>query len=465
MFIPTIDIDSEQTLFRQIHSQISRAILTGTIKPGEKLPSSRELAAQCGISRTISIAVYDQLIAEGFAYTHPGKGTFAEEKINPLPQKSSSPLLLEKVGFGPLEKNIIDFRSGLPDLKAFPLNDWKSCIHKTISSYTERDLAYSAPEGVDELRKQISCYLHRMRNMEIPPESLVICSGTTQAINIISALLINGTKKTVIMEDPVTYDVPEIIKQKKGIPLFIPVDNYGIRSDMIPGKKSTAFCYITPSHQYPLGGILPVSRRTELIEKAEINDFYIAEDDYDSEFRYEGPPLSPCYSLHPERVIYIGTFSKTLSPGIRIAYLVLPEKLLNRCRRAKWSTDLHNPVLEQKALALFLERGDYYRHLSRMKKRYKHKREEIIKLLAKYLKKEYRILGTEAGLHLVLQFPELRMNETQLKQAELKGIKLYPVSRHIHQRDDFYDSLIMGYSHLSQEEMEQGITTLSEIMS
>jgi len=257
----------------------------------------------------------------------------------------------------------------------------------------------------------------------------VITSGAAQAFSLIARLLFSPGND-VIIEDPVTHEVQHIFSEA-GATLFpIPVDNYGMQTDHLPQEKHPSFVFVTPSHQFPLGGILPIQRRIQLIQFARTAGCYIVEDDYDSEFRYGGTPVSSLQELEPDRVIYVGTLSKSLSPALRLGYMVLPSPLVEPCRRLKRLTDLHAPVLEQLMLARFLEEGHLERHIMKMKKIYRKRREALIMALKTHCSRSLQISGGATGLHLIAEFQGRTFTEQTLSDLEEAGVRLYPVERH-----------------------------------
>lgn len=264
------------------------------------------------------------------------------------------------------DDNIINFRSGIPALDLFPRKTWVKLSHTIWNDIAPSTFGYDIPEGRPELRQVLSRYLLKTRGVDCHPEQIVITSGATQALTLVSKLLLAPDDK-VFIEDPITNDIQTIFETSGSFLYPIPVDEYGMKTSLLPVNKNPKFVFITPSHQFPLGGTLPIQRRIQLINYSRKTNCYLVEDDYDSEFRYEGPPVS---SLQ-DRVIYIGSFSKILSPALRMGYLILPSQLIEKCRKLKWFSDLHTPSLDQLILARFIDEGYLERHITKMKKTYK----------------------------------------------------------------------------------------------
>lgn len=459
-----IDRKGELPLYRQIFQQISERILRGEWCEGERIPSSRDLACSLEISRKPVLEAYELLTAEGFIENRVGAGSFVASgvRLHPPPKRRNSEHL--PVGFLPVRQDIVDFRSGLPDLSSLPIARWQKLNQEVLFRAAPMDFAYQQPEGRIELRQEICRYLGRHRGLFCRPEQLVITSGTTQAIGIIGALF-QDHSGICLLENPVTRDIPQIL-QARGMEIHrISVDEKGCRPQDFPQNYRPSFAYLTPSHQYPLGSVMPVERRIRWIELARERNFYLVEDDYDSEFRYQGPPVSTLCSLAPERVIYIGTFSKTLFPALRTAYLVLPEEWIDRSRKLKWITDLHNAPLNQLVLAEFLKEGAYTRHLLRMRKLYRKKRDLLLELIEKYTPAPYRVLGHHTGMHLCIQFPGRIFNQDFLDSLEEKGARVYPLWEHQENPEEGRDTFILGFGHLDEEKLKRGIPLLCQAVA
>ncbi len=479
MYGIVIDRTSDETLYRQLYRGLTDGIKRGRPAGTAKLPSSRDMAAHFGISRTVVLSVYDQLLAEGYTVTRSGSGTYVvpglvasasrarprgrTDSAGHAPGKTNGADRAAPVStcFAPLEEGVIDFRSGLPDLRRFPRSAWQKSITTVLKLHGRELLSYGPPEGVAEVREAISEYLLRQRGIDASPERIVMTAGTTQAIGLVTRLLLARGRGTAVTEDPVTRDIPRIIAQHGGSVIGVTVDEDGLCTERLPDLRRAAFVYVTPSHQFPMGSVLTMSRRVDLVARAIDADTFIVEDDYDSEFRYHGPPLSPLFGLNPDRVLYIGTFSKTLAPGLRMAFLILPPRLMDRARELKWLTDLHNPVMEQLTLAHFLSSGAYYRHLRAMRNVYREKRAFLLACLAGALKRPYRVLGTQTGIHIILAVDGLSIGADWLERMRAERLALYPVDRHRVTRRDLGNALILGYGHLELDEIEHGVGLLA----
>lgn len=460
LWIP-IDRSLDIPLIRQVYQQIRERILNGDLQAGEKLPSTRELSFELKVSRNVILEAYDQLMAEGFLISQRGSGTFVTEGTF-LEQHKKTPLFYSLNGDEDnKDVHIINFRSGIPALDLFPRKTWAKLSHAVWNDASTSTFGYDVPEGRPELRQVLSRYLLKTRGVDCHPEQIVITSGATQALTLVSKLLLSPDD-IVIIEDPITNDIQTIFKAPGSSLYPIPVDEYGMNTSLLPLNKNPKFVFITPSHQFPLGGTLPIQRRIQLINYSRKTNCYLVEDDYDSEFRYEGPPVSSLQGLEPDRVLYIGSFSKILSPALRIGYLILPSCLIEKCRRLKWFSDLHTPSLDQLILTRFIDEGYLERHIIKMKKIYKKRRDFLIHCIKTTFSNGVNIFGYSTGLHLIVELKDFHFSKESLKQIEQFGVKVYPVEGHTIEKGKHHNQIILGYGHLNNEEIKEGVTRLYE---
>ncbi|HDR7707888.1 TPA: PLP-dependent aminotransferase family protein [Bacillus thuringiensis] len=459
LWIP-IDRSLDISLIRQVYHQIRERILNGELQSGDKLPATRELSSELGVSRNVILEAYDQLFSEGFLVTRQGAGTFIAEGAY-LEQRKKSTLIdslywCEETN---KESNIINFRSGIPALDLFPRKGWAKLSHTIWNETPPSTFGYDIPQGRPELRKVLSRYLLKTRGVFCQPEQLVITSGATQALTLVSKLLLSSGDE-VLIEDPITNDIQTIFKNSGAFLSPIPVDDNGMNTSLLPANKNPKFIFITPSHQFPLGGTLPIQRRVQLVNYSRKTNCYLIEDDYDSEFRYEGSPVSSLQGLDPERVLYIGSFSKILSPSLRMGYLVLPSHLVEKFRRVKWFSDLHTPSLNQLILAKFIAEGYLERHIMKMKKIYKNRRDFLIQQLQSAFSNTINIFGYSTGLHLIVEFNQVQFTKELLEKIQQLGVKVYPVEDHAIEKGKHHNRIIIGYGHLTTEEIKEGVSRL-----
>ncbi|MFJ7408302.1 MULTISPECIES: PLP-dependent aminotransferase family protein [unclassified Lysinibacillus] len=446
----------EIPLNKQVYQQIREKILNGTLQGGERLASTRKLCSELNVSRNVILEAYDQLIAEGFIVSYRGSGTFVADGAL-LTQ--SNKVTLKNRTEEKKEETKIDFRSGIPALSLFPRKTWAKLSHSIWNDTNPTLFGYDLPEGRYELRDVLANYLLRTRGVECHPDQIVITSGATQALTIIARLLLSAND-IAIMEDPITNDIQTIFKSSGASIYAIPVDKSGMRTSLLPHNQQPKFVFITPSHQFPLGGTLPIQRRIQLINYARQKECYLVEDDYDSEFRYEGPPVSSLQGLDPNRVLYVGSFSKILSPALRIGYLVLPLDLVEKCRQLKWFSDLHTPSVDQLILARFIKEGYLERHIAKMKKYYRNNRDFLIDCLHTTFSNKIRILGYSTGLHLVVELQNINFSKALLEKIEQFGVKVYPVEDHSICKGNHNNRIILGFGHLKKDEIQEGVTRL-----
>ncbi|WP_017754082.1 MocR-like pyridoxine biosynthesis transcription factor PdxR [Calidifontibacillus oryziterrae] len=462
LWIP-IDRTLDIPLKRQVYEYIRKLILNGELKAGEKLPATRECASQLGISRNVVIEAFEQLLAEGYIVGRQGSGTFVAEGAFLEQRQEEQRVNQKKTEEDRIEKAVIDFRSGIPALDMFPKKDWGRLAKEVCIEAPDSTFGYDHPEGRLELRKVLSQYLRRTRGVKCHADQIVITSGATQAFSLITKLLLSQGDKVVI-EDPITNEIQTIFTSTGATIIPIPVDEHGIRAELLSNEIKPKFIFVTPSHQFPLGSILPIQRRIQLIQFARVNQCYIVEDDYDSEFRYDGEPISSLQGLDSERVIYVGTFSKNLSPSLRLGYVVLPQALIERCKNLKWFQDLHTPSLNQMLLARFIEDGLLERHIRKMRKVYMKRREVLREALLRVFGQTIEISGDSTGLHLIVEFQEFEFTEELIELLFQNGIQVYPVEHHSIQKGKHVSKLIFGYGNLSEKKIREGISRFGEIL-
>ena len=458
----TINRSLSVPLIQQIYQQIRELILQGKLQEGEKLPSTRALAEELAVSRNVVIEAYDQLASEGFIETNHGSGTFVAEGTYLKPRVEVKLATDFKMFENSQERHdLIDFRSGIPALNLLPQKTLAKLSYQLWNDVPFSVFGYDLPAGRPELRNSLAKYLEKTRGVHCHPNQLVITSGATQALTIVGKLLLSAGDE-VLIEDPITNDIQTIFKSAGALLFPVSVDKEGMKTSLLPQDKEPKFVFVTPSHQFPLGGILPIQRRIELINYAREKDCYLVEDDYDSEFRYEGSPIHSLQGLEPERVLYIGSFSKILSPALRMGYVILPKSLIERCRNLKWFTDLHTPSVNQLILARFIEEGYLERHIAKMKKVYRWRRDFFIACLKKAFTNRINIFGASTGLHLIAEFQELTFTKPLIEEISHFGVKVYSVEDHAIVKGRHENRLILGYGHLTKEELKVGVSRLKQ---
>lgn len=452
--------NSDVSLARQIYQAFRNQMTDGRLEEGEALPSTRELARQLAVSRNTVCEAYEMLSAEGFTESSQGAPTRVAGGLLLKKEVTTREQIERKVT---AESSLmVDFKTGQPDLRRFPRNLWLQLMRRAAEDLPPEQWGYSGTEGLPLLRREIAGWLFRSRGMEVRPDDLFIASGATQALHILAELL-SAYGKGIMMEDPCHTGMFRVL-QGKGLHILpVPVDKQGLQTDSLK-KDSASAVYVTPSHQFPLGGILPASRRASLIRFARENSLFIIEDDYDSEFRYSGPPIAPLHTMDPQRVIYVGTFSKILYPALRIGYVVLPRQFHSRWRYLRRHVDVQNPPFEQAALAEYLRTRKLDRHVRQMGRLYGQRREILLQAMEEKFGRTWHPWGDASGLHLALEFPGRRFDKAFALRCREAGIRITPVDYHSIQKGAHLDKLLLGYGHLEESEIRRGVSLLYDYL-
>ncbi|PKM50820.1 MAG: GntR family transcriptional regulator [Firmicutes bacterium HGW-Firmicutes-7] len=460
-----VDRKSKTTLIKQLYQAIKDQILTGILKPHEKLPSTRQLGKELGLSRNVIIEAYDQLIAEGYIEAIEGSGTYVADGIILENYKASIQIKREAIlglRHEPKEGHI-DFRTGVPNLDLFPKEIWADIYKKICQDLPSLQLDYHEPRGCYDLRFELTHYLRRVRGVKCQPNQILITTGAAQAFTMLGRLF-HLTNNCVLVEDPLSHGIIASLEKTNMKLHAIPTDEKGMRTDLLPSNLQPSLIFTTPSHQYPTGSVLPIKRRVELIRYARHKSAYIVEDDYDSEFRYEGDPIASMQSLDPTSVIYIGTFSKILCPALRIGYMILPEQLIDGAKDIKYSEDLHSPVLEQLTLARFIREGYLDKHVRKSNKLYQHKSQLVIKTLHEFFGNQVKIIGHTSGIHLVIDFQNVIFDANLFKQLQNNGISVPSVEDHAIAKGLYRQQIMIGYGNLSDKDLVEGITRIYKVL-
>jgi GntR family transcriptional regulator / MocR family aminotransferase len=454
----------DKPLFWQLADELRRGIHDGLLPANYKLPSSRTLCDQLQVSRNVVITAYEQLAIEGYLKSKQGSGNYIQAGgLYPTKRiKTQSELSRDKrpTTEDSNEKTFIDFRAGVPALDLFPARLWGQLTREVCQTVTREELGYGESAGSLHLRQVLCEHLRLYRGIESTSDLVVITGGAAQAFTIIANLLKTMVKE-VIMEDPFTKPI-QLSLLETGLTLLpISVDEHGLQTENLPDDSSARGIFVTPSHQFPSGEVLSIQRRIALVEFARHSQSYIIEDDYDSEFRHHGSPLPTLRELAPDRVIYVGTLSKMLFPGLRLGYVILPPQLVSDFNKRKRANDLQSPIIEQLTLARFIKEGYLRRHILQMKKIYKRRRVIMIQALQDAFADEVRITGDATGLHLIAEFPNHVFTSKMLARMEENGLRIYPVEDHAIVPNRQKHRLIFGYGNLSTEQIQRGIAKLA----
>lgn len=470
---------------RRIYDLLRGQIADGTLAPGARAPSTRALAEELGVSRTTVTAAYEQLAAEGFMVTSVGRVARVASRLSPpaatRPSRTSRPVSplstfgrrVEKMVLSALpvdQPSRIDFLYGAVASRDFPALQWRRAYQAALLS-RQPSLYYAPPQGDASLRRALQGYLGRARGLRCSAEQIVVVHGSQQAIDLCARVLLDPPD-AFAFEDPGYLMARRCFEATGAELLAVPVDGHGVETTRLPSDDRVRLAYVTPSHQFPLGGTLPIARRQELLRWARRHRAWIIEDDYDGEFRYGQRPIDALQSIDTEgRVIYVGTFSKALSPQLRLGYLVLPPQLVPVFQQAKRLTDRHAPLLEQRALAALIDNGTYERHVRRIRRENERRRAALIEAIAHHLPYDTRAAGTAAGLHVVLWLPFLRQHDESALAvaAHDRGLGVYPVSPLFASRPSRRQprpaGLVLGYASLTIDQIQQGIRILGKTIA
>jgi GntR family transcriptional regulator/MocR family aminotransferase len=467
---------------QRICEAIKGQIASGLLGPGARLPSTRSLAAEWGISRTTVTAAYEQLIAEGYLETRQGAraqvaqglGRSSAQPGQPAPPTGPDRLSAfgQRLAGFPLppvastDWLVADFRYG--DLAAadFPLLAWRKAVGAALLRGQGR-LRYGDPCGSSDLRAALQGYLWRARGLRCHAEQIIVVNGSQQGLDLCARLLLDPGDRAA-MEDP-GYTLARQVFLAAGAEVVpVAVDREGLRTDSLPAAR---LAYATPSHQFPLGGVMSAGRRRELLAWARRTGAHVVEDDYDSEYRFDIAPIPPLQALDDAgRVIYLGTISKTLSPTLRLGYLVVPTALSVAFAKAKRLADRHTPGLEQEALAALIESGAYERHVRRVRRRNSERRAALLASLSATLGDAVTVVGADAGLHIVVWLNRVPMTQEDalIARAHAAGLGVYPVTplyapAPTAARPDTA-GLVMGFASLDEQAIKRGVRTLKEVL-
>jgi GntR family transcriptional regulator/MocR family aminotransferase len=477
----TPEAPAPERMTQRICEAIKGQIAAGLLGPGARLPSTRSLAAEWGVSRTTVTAAYEQLIAEGYLETRQGARAQVAQRLGRASAQAgqsappTSPDRLSAFGqrlegfpLSPVastDRLVADFRYGDLAASDFPMLAWRKAITGALLRRQPR-LRYDDPCGSSGLRVALRGYLWRARGLRCEPEQIIVINGSQQGLDLCARLLLDPGDRAV-MENP-GYNLARQVFLAAGAEVApVTVDREGMRTEDLPAAR---LAYVTPSHQFPLGGVMSAGRRRELLAWAQCTGAHVIEDDYDSEYRFDIAPIPPLQAMDDAgRVIYLGTISKTLSPTLRLGYLVAPMALSVAFAKAKRLADRHSPSLEQEALAELIESGAYERHVRRVRRRNGERRAVLLAALSTILGDAVTVVGADAGLHIVAwlnRVPRAR-EEAVVVRAQLAGLGLYPVSPlYASAPADRPDAagLVMGYASLDERTIDRGVRILKEVL-
>jgi GntR family transcriptional regulator / MocR family aminotransferase len=433
----------------QLEEQLRSAVRDGRLAPGSPLPSTRALARDVGVSRGVVVEAYDQLAAEGYVEARQGAPTRVAEAAFRTLAAAPEPAAARPARF--------DFRPGAPDVGLFPRTRWIASVRRALRAAPDARLDYGDARGAPELRAALAGYLGRVRGVACDPANVIVTSGMAQGMALFGRTLLARGARRIGVEEPWSGPGRRQLESTGLEPLAVDVDARGLRVDLLEAAAPDAVA-VTPAHQFPTGVVLAPERRAALAEWAIRTGALVLEDDYDSEYRYDRPPVGALQGLAPESVVFAGSVSKTLAPALRLGWLVVPERLAAAIAAAKAADDLGTPVVEQLALADFLERGELDRHLRQTRATYRARRDALVAALGRHLP-ACAPGGVAAGLHLIVHLPEATDERALLERARSRGVELYGLSEHALR--PAAPALLLGYGRIAEPAIEPGVRALA----
>lgn len=471
-----IPIEGRGDRSERVYRQLRDAMLDGRLRRGERLPATRELAARLGVSRSTVSTAYERLTAEGYLVARAGAGTFVALPASVAAAGSSRTAAASRRSGGaalpaPAWRHLVDplwseprpiaydFSVGSPDPALFPHDAWRRSMAAALRGPALRRSDYADPSGLERLRAGIARHLGLARSVATTADDVVVTSGAQQAFDLLGRILLRPGD-TVAVEDPGYPPVRQLLEQLGARVVPVPVDEHGLRVDLLAAARMV---YVTPSHQFPLGGVLSLERRTALLEWARRHDAVVIEDDYDSEFRFGARALDPLQRLDGDgRVVYVGTFSKTMLPGLRLGFVVAPPSLVPALRSAKRLTDWHNDVVTQTAMASLLDSGAFAAHVRRASRAYEERHALIEREAAALLAGRLEVVPSAAGLHLAL-VPAAGVpfdSHRAVEAAAIAGVAVQPLPRFALKGG--WEGLLLGFGAIAAEDIPDGVRLLAE---
>lgn len=435
----------------QIEEHLRQAIRTGTLKPGARVPSTRDLARQLGVSRGLVVNAYAQLGAEGYLVVRQG----ALPRVSDSVAREAAEIEEAPAAVAPR----YDFRPSLPDVSMFPRDAWLRCVRRALAEMTDADLRYGDPRGAQPLRAALADYLGRVRGVVATPSRFVITTGYRQSEHLLCQALADSGAKRIALENP-GHPEQKISATRAGLePVMIDVDDGGMRIDELERADVDAVI-LTPTHQSPVGVTLAGERRGALLAWLRDRDAIAIEDDYDAEFRYDRAAVGALQGLEPEHVVYAGTVSKTLVPALRIGWVAVPSRLLDAVAEEKRLADRTTAQIDQHAFAHFLTSGELDRHLRRMRVRYRSRRDALVQALAEELP-EARVEGIAAGLHATVRLPDGDDERAIAEEAARRRVAI-EVMADYRSGTAGAPTLLLGYGQIAEASIRPGVAALAE---
>jgi GntR family transcriptional regulator/MocR family aminotransferase len=481
-----ISLHGRQDLTGQIYRQLRAGIIDGRLVAGERLPSTRDLAGQLGVSRKTTLEVFERLVTEGYLRSHPGDGTFVAEGLVRVPHEAAHALdeiapgdaaaagtdraaarsiwaeVPDALGMPELRAALpFDFRGGVTDKTQFPFDAWRRCINHALRVQARSRGEYREPGGEQELRLAISRYVAFSRAVLCNWQDVIVTQGAQQALDLLARVVVKPGD-IVAMEDPGYPPARALFAAQDATVVSVPVDAHGIVTASLP--RDARLVYVTPSHQFPLGVPMSLERRIELLEWAQRSRAVILEDDYDSEFRFEGRPMESLKSLDRAGLVaYVGTFSKTIFPELRVGYVVPPRSLNLALQKAKQIGDWHTCTLTQTALARFMLDGDFAKHLRRVHKHYEARRKVLLTHLHGDLARWMEPVVPSAGIHLIARLKDGVEEAPLIAAAHDASVALYGISV-FYVSEPARHGLLFGYGGMNAQDIDTALQRIARLL-
>jgi GntR family transcriptional regulator / MocR family aminotransferase len=478
-------LDGRGPLYRQLYCALRRAILSGRVPAGSRLPSTRWMAGETGVARNRVVLAYTQLLDEGYVVGRVGAGTYVASELPgderaaaaparlpaatrpPRLTRSARTLMARGPGWIATSPELrYDFACGRPSFRDFPQSVWARLVRRRVRVTRAADLDYAPAAGIPELRSAIADHLTRWRGVVCTAEQVIVTSGSQQALGIIAGLLLEPGD-CVALEEPHYAGARQAFQAARATVVPVRVDAQGIDVERLAGSRCRMrLAYVTPAHQFPTGVVLPLARRLALLDWARRTGGYVVEDDYDSEYRYAGAPIESLQGIDRDgRVFYVGSFSKILSPALRLGYLVVPTALVRAVTMGKMAADLGSASFEQRVLAEFITAGHFAVHLRRSRRRQAARRVVLLEAITEHLGRGVQVVGGEAGLH-VMVVPRRSASADVarlVRRAAERDVGVYSTLA-LHLRRPRTAALLIGHGSLSEAEIRVGMSRLGAAM-
>ena len=461
---------------RQLHHQLRAAIVAGRLQPGVLLPATRELAAALGVSRNMVVAAYDRLLSEGYVSARGRAGTRVADFLSmpsrsdrpsrvPLRDSRLSPAWRAPPSLTPTGADDgyrVDFGVGIPDWDSFPLGVWRRLSARALRHVSPSRFDYAEPEGRAALREAIAGHISFARAIACTPDDIVVTAGAQQAFDLLARILVTPGKTIVCVEEPGYPPLRNVLAAAGARVVPVPVDGEGIRVDRLP--RNTKVICVTPSHQFPLGVHLSLPRRSALLDFAQAHGAVVIEDDYDGEFRFAGKPLDALKTLdHAQTVFYVGTFSKSLFPTLRLGFVIAPRWALPTLVAAKQLSDWNAPLDAQDVLTAFIAEGHLARHVRKMRRIYSERHDILQSAIKRFCSRDLEVAGIGAGLHLAAFLKGPSSADAWVDRARAAGIRLHTLQKFAATKQKS-DGIVFGYGAIGSQQIVAGVRELARLM-